>query len=98
MRKAKVLSPLNRDGLSLFRYGVARQFFQVPFYRGVRVFKCVFLAPVDDGGRPDTLHDPVIDRAVWANVEQDICDVITDRQSRVRRLWSLLCRDQMRVL
>src|SRR3954462_6683758 len=94
MRKVKAPSPSSQTILSLFRFCVARQVFQIGFNSGVGVFTCVFLAPVDDGGGPDTLHDPVINRAFWTSIEQDICDVITNRQSRVRRLWGLLCRDQ----
>src|SRR6476646_7857669 len=62
--------------------------------RGVCIFKGVFLAPMDDGGRAYALHDPVVNGAVRTRVQQDVCNVIADRQSRIRGFWSLFCRDQ----
>ena len=62
--------------------------------RGVCILKGVFLAPMDDGGRAYALHDPVVNGAVRTRVQQDVCDVIADRQSRIWGFWRLFCRDQ----
>ena len=58
------------------------------------VFKRILLTPLNDGSRTDPLHYPMIDRAIWTSIEQDVGDVVTNRQSRIRRLGSLLCRSQ----
>ena len=68
--------------------------FQVSRNSGISVFKGVFLAPMDDGGRAYPLHDPVVNGAVRTRVQQDVSEVIADRQPRIWRFRSLFYRDQ----
>ena len=83
----------SKDELSLFLVCIV-EVCQASGNRGVCILKGVFLAPMDDGGRAYTLHDPVVNSAVSTRVQQDVCDVIADRQSRIWRFWGLFCRDQ----
>ncbi len=80
-------------GLGLFLAGMS-QSFQIGRDGGIGVLKRVFLAPLNDGGRADPLHDPMINSAVWASVQQDVGDVVANRESRIGWLGSQLRRDQ----
>lgn len=64
-------------GLGFFLVCIA-QVLQTRRHAGACILKRVFLAPVDDGRRTYTLHDPVINGPVRASVKQDIGDVIAD--------------------
>jgi len=55
-----------------------RQILQIRRNGRVSVLKGVFLAPLNNGGRADPLHDPMINGAVWAGIQQDIGDVIAN--------------------
>src|ERR1041385_3541943 len=83
--------------LGLFLAGMG-QFFQVGRDSGVAVLKRVFLTPLNDGSRADPLYDPVIDRAVWASVQQNVGDVVANRESRIGWLRSHLSRDQGKLI
>lgn len=80
--------------LGFFPLGMA-QCFQVGAHGGVCVLKSVFLAPLDNGGRAHSLHDPMINCAAWASVQQYVGDVVANRESRVGRLRSLLNAHQV---
>jgi hypothetical protein len=50
---------------------------------------------LNDGGRTNPLYDPMIKSAVWPSVQQDVSNIVANRQSRVGWLRSLLSDDQM---
>lgn len=62
------------------------------------LFEGIFLPPLNDGGRADPLHNPMVNRAIWTRIKQDVCNVIANGESRIGRLGGLLCRYQLRLL
>lgn len=77
-----------------FFFGMG-QSFQIGRDGGIGVLKRIFLAPLNDGGRADPLHNPMIDRAVWASVQQDVGNIAANRESRIRWLGGQLRSDQL---
>ena len=53
--------------------------------------KCVFLAPMDNGGRAYLLYDPVKDLGIVTGIQQDICDEVTTYQPGIFRFRGLFC-------
>ena len=48
------------------------------------VFKGILLAPMEDLRGAYSLHDPVIDVPMMAGVEEDVRDIVRERESGIR--------------